>query len=729
MMTTRCLEGSTLVRWCRFLVPLVALLVAPSICAQTLADLTRAYLDRKTAANKKALLDYAGEHQNNYTGSLALLVVGATLAESERGWEEGAEHLAAAAPNLVRLTDYIGYYSAVALYEQRKDPQAVRALDPVINGKPVSPLRPEAVMLAATIYYEAGQPDQSISLIQSYFAELPPARALSLLADAQVKVGNRQEAAGNYQRVYYQYPLSPDAKTAASQLSALRKTLGTEYPPATAALLFQRVDRLIEGGEHETARTELQSMTESLAGADRDRARVWLGKARYIRRDDDVAYRWLSQLRVTDQNAEAERLYWLLEASRRLGGRTNVARTLKTMEEKFHDSGWRLQALVSAGNMHLLANNHQEYLPIFGACADGFISERDAAYCHWKVSWSHYIRRLPQAAEFFRAHLEKFPASEYVPAALYFLGRLAEKDADQASARAWYGETVFEFPNHYYGALSRERLAWKPIAAAAPSPDVTGFLRKVALPDRQRTLSFEETEISRIRKTRAELLTTAGLYEWAENELYFAARTEGDGPVLALELARLATRRQDYGKSIRYVKGLAPNYLDVALDSAPAAFWRLAFPLPYREELEKHASQQQLDPFFFAALIRQESEFDTRARSRAGALGLTQVLPATGRQMYRSLGYSRWSADMLYEPEINLNMGTHWFRQLIDGLDGHTEAALAAYNAGRSRAVEWLKWGEFREPAEFVETVPFTETRDYIRAVLRNADLYRRIYQ
>ena len=196
-----------------------------------------------------------------------------------------------------------------------------------------------------------------------------------------------------------------------------------------------------------------------------------------------------------------------------------------------------------------------------------------------------------------------------------------------------------------------------------------------------------------------------------------------------MEMARLATRRQDYGTSIRYMKRLAPNYLRVPYEAAPDVFWRLTFPLPYRAEMAKYAGRQNLDLYLLAAMIRQESEFDARARSTAGALGLTQVLPATARRLYRRLGYSRYSPSMLYDPETNLNIGTHIFRTLIDELEGHTEAALASYNAGESRAAQWLTWSDFREPAEFVETIPFTETRNYVRAVLRNAYLYRRIYR
>src|SRR5262249_6849086 len=135
-----------------------------------------------------------------------------------------------------------------------------------------------------------------------------------------------------------------------------------------------------------------------------------------------------------------------------------------------------------------------------------------------------------------------------------------------------------------------------------------------------------------------------------------------------------------------------------------------------------------VDPFLMAALIRQESEFDSKAVSKANARGLTQIEPITGKEISRRLKTPAFTTAKLFDPTLNLRFGTYYFKQMPDALNGNVAAALAAYNAGLSRANAWLKWGDFREPAEFVETVPFTQTRGYIQAVLRNADAYRRIY-
>jgi soluble lytic murein transglycosylase len=130
-----------------------------------------------------------------------------------------------------------------------------------------------------------------------------------------------------------------------------------------------------------------------------------------------------------------------------------------------------------------------------------------------------------------------------------------------------------------------------------------------------------------------------------------------------------------------------------------------------------------------AGLIRQESEFNPQAVSRAKAYGLTQVRPATGRQFARKVGLARVTTRVLYQPAANLKIGSSILRSMLDQQGGKVEQTLAAYNAGPHRVVEWMAWSTYREPAEFVESIPFTETRDYVQAVLRNAEMYRRLYR
>jgi soluble lytic murein transglycosylase len=365
---------------------------------------------------------------------------------------------------------------------------------------------------------------------------------------------------------------------------------------------------------------------------------------------------------------------------------------------------------------------------LYRACYESFASEAQGSYCHWKLVWAAYLRRAPEAPEMLRTHLLAFPASEKAGAALYYLGRLAEGQDDTASAKAYYTELQKRFPNVYYYAVPGRALLAKPaISKVATSPEVAKFLESVKFPER-RSANFEASGITRDRIERARLLVMAALESWAQGELRYAARTDGQGHALAYEMAQIESRRGSPFQALRYIKGFAPGYLFLPFEAAPVEFWRLAFPMPYRSILEKYCKANELDPFLIAALILQESEFNPGAISRAKARGLMQVMVRTGAQLAPRLGIRRLTTGMLYDPEINIRLGTYYFRQMLDQHGGNVEKTLAAYNAGKSRVDRWSLWGEYGEPGEFIETIPFTETRGYVQIVLRNAAMYRRLY-
>jgi hypothetical protein len=181
-------------------------------------------------------------------------------------------------------------------------------------------------------------------------------------------------------------------------------------------------------------------------------------------------------------------------------------------------------------------------------------------------------------------------------------------------------------------------------------------------------------------------------------------------------------------RALRIMKSVSGDYLALPLENAPIRFWQMLFPLPYKDEVFESAKARGVDPFFVAALIRQESEFNPGAKSRANALGLMQLEPATGRMVGRQQGMGAMPTSLLLDPGVSIRLGTQYLRGQLDSWDGDLYRTLAAYNAGPGRVHQWLNWANYRDPVEFVESIPFTETRDYVQAVLRNADMYRELY-
>jgi soluble lytic murein transglycosylase len=155
---------------------------------------------------------------------------------------------------------------------------------------------------------------------------------------------------------------------------------------------------------------------------------------------------------------------------------------------------------------------------------------------------------------------------------------------------------------------------------------------------------------------------------------------------------------------------------------------RSLLPFPYRGVIEAEGAERCLDPLLLAAIIRQESRFTPRAVSRAGARGISQVMPATGRELAQRLGIRSWDPDLLFVPDFNLHLGARFLadRFRVDSFPLY--AAIAAYNAGSQRVDRWRRWPEFPDPDLFVERVAIPETRNYVKTVYASYQWYRRIY-
>jgi soluble lytic murein transglycosylase len=664
-------------------------------------------------------------------------VVGAAglIAVAQHQFELGkfgpaAEYAMAASAKAPILEDYAQYIRAQAEYQLKNYNEVARSATRVFNQEPSSPFVGAAAALAVRADLDGDSPKQALELIQKYFDVIPQPEADLLLARCFEATGDLPQAAEYYQRVYYNYPAAAkEAADAANALANVKQRLGDAYPPPTPGAMLGRAQKLFNAKNPAAARIELAAAIPQLAGAQRDLARVRLGEADFLANHVQVAFEYLSALKVDDPEADAERLNYLIRCARKPDRHADVKPFLVQLEQQHATSPWRLEALIFVADTARLDNDAGAYLPLYRACSETFPKDPRSAWCHWRVAFESYRKDAGDAYDLLRAHVQQYPGSDDVNIALYFLGRLQERKNDIASARACYEELAARFPNTYYAVVARERLKQPGIAAATSSPAMLEFLRAVQWTARPEFPSFEPAKAAQLRLNRAQLLQLTGLNDFAEGELKFGARNDNEQEnVYAYQLAKFAAARNAPDQAVRYIKAFTPGYLYMPFDQAPVGFWQLAFPIPYRAAIVHYSREQSLDPFFVAALIRQESEFNVSVKSHANAYGLMQVLPSSGRQIARHFGIRRFNANELLTADRNVQFGTYFFRNLLNSYGGQMEIALASYNAGPGRANIWQTWGPFREPGEFIEAIPFHETRGYVQIVLRNQDVYRRLY-
>ena len=627
-----------------------------------------------------------------------------------------------AQPALPVLADYLAYYLAAARAESNDAGGIATDLAPVHAGDVRSPLAGKAWLVEARATQTA-RPADAVQLLLDHYSELPQPEGDLLLAASYQFAGDPGHSAEYYQRVFYTARAADAAAKAGAALTLLKQSMGGAYPQPSPQLLLTHADRLSAARDYIRARAEYQLIAQK-SGLEGEHARVRIGVVDYLSSKTAIARTWLRGLALSQPEADAERLYYLAECARRLKEDSAVNAAVEALSSKYPKSPWRLKALVASANGYLVSNHPDNYLPLYKAAYEDFPSDPAAGLWHWKVVFQAYLHDAADATTRLREHLVQYGAHSTASSALYFLGRRAERDGQPGAARTYYQKLTETYQNHYYAMLARERLRSPEISSAVTAPEAQAFAASLRLTE-GKPVAGETSRSTAVRRERALLLRQAGLPNLADAELRFGARTDGQPGILAMDLAGSAEAPH---QAMRIMKSLSPDYLSLTFDQAPRRFWDLLFPLPFRLELEQDARGEGIDPFLLAGLIRQESEFDPKALSKAKAYGLTQIRPVTGRQFARAAGIQKLAPRQLFQPSVNLRIGTSILRSMLQSNGGQVERTLAAYNAGPARLAQWSTWNTYREPAEFVESIPFTETRDYVQAVLRNADIYRRLY-
>ncbi len=311
------------------------------------------------------------------------------------------------------------------------------------------------------------------------------------------------------------------------------------------------------------------------------------------------------------------------------------------------------------------------------------------------------------AADIFERYLLESRRNAGRQQAGYWSALSHERLGEYELARTRLGEVHASDPLTFYGVFAGERidagvLPQGLVEGPDPRPELEVELRNALIRLRIHRLvptsgSFA-FELERLTRHFAD--DREGAYDFAE------ALIEGGFPLQGIVL----------GRDIHREEG-AWNY----------RLLRIVHPFPHREAIVRESRTRGLDPFFVAGLIRQESMFDARIRSPAGAVGLMQLMPATAREVAASLGL-RYSPEALDDPEINVRLGTTFLARMVSRFDGLPEDALAAYNAGPGRIQQWRQRPVYRDRDVFMEHIPFQETRHYVKVVQQYARIYTALY-
>jgi soluble lytic murein transglycosylase len=707
------------------------------VASASLRPMAQQLLADRTPSAYAGVEGFARRHPKEDAGALAWLVLGYahTL---DHDYAKAIDPFNRAKAGASELGDYVAYYLGDGYLKTVHNAEALSTLADFSKNFPDSLLIRDAHLVYASALLVEGRAQEAADLLEK---DRAPVRA-----DVELAIGRAYEAAGDTQKaasafrnLYYNLPTSFEADVAGTELHKLGIS-------GSVAERRTRADLLFKAKHYSDAAHDYHDLVGEVSPADRPEVQLALASALEKSDRSHDARQLLTSMGAQTGDAEAERLYLLSETARSTSDEEAVQRTLNELRQFGPASPWLEQALLSAGNMYLLKRDYDRAIDYFRELQQRFPKGGHASSAHWKAAWLTFRQgRTDEARKGFEDQIALYSDSTEIPAALYWRARLAEEEGNPAMAGAFYQKLSDRFRNYYYAELGRQRLKALPGAGAQSpkegppkeGPPKDGWPQEDAphypLLDHVSSLSTAGKITAaappddNLRVERARLLSNGALADMAVRELQAAASQEG-GTWAPPEMARVYQDGGRYDRGIEIMKRATPNYFAVDIPDLPRPYWEALFPKAYWTDLRKYSVLNGLDPYLVASLIRQESEFNALALSRANAVGLMQLLPNTGKTVAKQVKLKGYSAPQLYTPAVNLELGTRYFKEMVDKYNGQFEYALAAYNAGTDRVGDWLGQGHYRDPQEFVESIPFTETREYVQAILRNANVYRQLY-
>ncbi len=658
---------------------------------------------------------YARAH-NGEAADAAYLALGHAYLLDKK-YPEAMNSFAQARKNGGELADYADFLAARADHESGNDAAAEKLLHGFATRYPDSIFDDDAPELEATVLLalnNASGAREALAAVADTDAADRPGYQLAL---AQVEVAMGQTAAANatFKKLLLDHPLAAEAQTARSKLMQS----GAEGS-LTAADLRTLGDAYYNAGRYGDAEEQYRALARSseLSAADRDGFRVAVAACEYkLKRLSTAEAQALPD--TNDENG-ARRLGLLMELARDRDDGAEQKRIVTEMETRFPRSPWLAQALFSAGNMYLLKRDYPTAIEYYGYLADHFPSDKNGAAAHWRTGWLNYrLGNYPEAARIFEAQIKQYPSAPETVSAIYWRGRLYEsQDHYPALAAANYRAIIRTYQHYFYAQMARARLEALGKLPPAQSPDMDQF-QPAPTPKLVDTFPADSPHLAKAR-----LIANAGLNEYIADEI----KADPDSASWsALAEAQIYASYGETFRAMRSLKRALPYASSASISSIPLGYWRILFPEPYWETIKAESAKNNLDPYLVASLIRQESEFNPSVVSYANAWGLMQLLPSVGKALAREEGMAHFQTFQLLDPEINIKLGTRYLRQMLDKFNGVPEYALAAYNAGDNRVTDWQSAGPYQGMDEFVESIPFTQTREYVEAILRNIETYKAI--
>ncbi len=592
--------------------------------------------------------------------------------------------------------------------------EARESADRLRAAQPSGYLADAARWLAADVAEAAGEWARSMDVLRELAASdvVVPDRAHLRLGLAAVKANDLPAAKAALSKVYYEYPLSSLADDAAAELARL----GAPLAPVTAADAARgmaRAQALFDAKRYTDARAAFALVHDVAANDDRYLIELRLAQSDYYLKRYAVARDRLRAL--IGQHVEAE--FFHFTTLRELGAHAEYVQRARAFVEGHPAHALSQETLNNLATHFVLTGDDAKAAEVFAESYRRFPTGLHADRAAWKAGWWKYRNgAYADAVRIFESAAAGLPKDDTRPSWMYWAARSHQRLGERDLAINGFRRVIADYRHSYYGRQAMRVLTTLAPGASPPASAGPPVLASTAPGDPPPNAAI-------IRS-----LLGAGLYEAARLELRKAEIERGRSPLLNATMAYTLNRQGELRAAIIRMRTAYPEFRADGGEQMPAELRRIIYPLAYWDVITRHAAAANVDPYLMAALILQESTFEADVKSSAGAWGLMQIMPTTGRLIASRLKIRPYSTARLKQPDINVRIGVANFASLLAKYDGDVVPVLAGYNAGGSRATRWLAEKPELEQDEFIDDIPYPETQNYVKRILGSVDDYRLLY-
>lgn len=624
------------------------------------------------------------------------------------------------------INDYALWMRANAFEQAGRNTEARAVYQQLIQQYPKSLRARESALRVASLLVKNNEAAAVPLLLKEFSKDDDPA-ALLATAKAYEQTSDTNRALAAYRRLYFFAPAASESAEAATAITRL----GSITSPASQEEAITRADRLYNEKRFSDAITAYTDAFAKFPATATSNNQLRRGIAAYNARKATDAVAALTSIPTSTGETRAEGLSYLAQTYARARQWEQARATIEELRRNFPNSNFTPRTLVTVGQIAEDAKNPVDASYFFRTAVTSFSSSIEVAQAQFNLAWeAHDAKNYSESSRMLTEHLAYYADknTDNRGRAGYWAARDSERSGRLAEARALYEALQGRYDANWYGYLAKQRLDVLARTTPAKNFPADSLVARAAA-NLQTVTVAEETagpeEVTHMVK--ADELSNIGLDESGLKELAKAAEVAPDSPKINLAIAKIYRSEEDNVRALNTLKRSYPDYSQMKPEELTRDEWDVFYPLAYWDIIVQESRARNLDPFQVAGLIRQETIFSSRARSAANAYGLMQVLVPTGRLTARKYGVDREiTADSLYEPRLNIQLGTAYLRDQIDKF-GRIEYVAAAYNAGPLRAVQW-RTSLPLEIDEWAEAVPFKETRGYVQGVVRNRLQYLRLY-